>query len=176
MGVKIRKLQRDELELFQKMDRSETVTQSYRYVDGNIELFQEGFDIDVFPPGDKERIQREFYHIFDEGGSILGAFWEGEFVGIVAVESNFIGSRKNKLNLENFFVTDGFRGKGIGRALMNAARETAGNMGAEILYISATASKNTVDFYMSCGAELSREVDPVIYAKADDDIHLELIL
>lgn len=176
MAVEVRELKRDELELFQKMDRSEKVTESYRYVDGRIELYQGGFEIDVFPPGDKERIQQEFYNIHDKGGKVLGAFLEGQFVGIVAVENHFIGSQKNKLNLEDFFVTEGFRGKGIGRALMKAARETAKEMGAEILYISATASKNTVDFYMSCGAELSTEVDPVIYAKADDDIHLELKL
>lgn len=176
MAVTIRKLQRDELELFQQMDRSETVTESYRYVNGGIELFQGGFEIHLFPPGDRERIQKEFYAIFDEGGTVLGAFLEEQFVGIAAVETRFLGSRKNKLNLENFFVTQGFRGKGIGRALMSAAKERARAMGAERLYISATASKNTVDFYMSCGAELSREVDPVIYAKADDDIHLELPL
>lgn len=176
MNIKIQELKRDELELFQHIEWSDNVTESYRYKDGDIELYQGGFQYDEFPPADRERIQQEFYNIFDAGGKVLGAFCEEKFVGIVAIESKFIGSNKNKLNLEDFFVTDGFRGKGIGRALLNTAKKTAREMGAEILYISATASKNTVNFYMSCGAELSKEVDPVIYKKADDDIHLELVL
>lgn len=174
MSVEIRLLNRNELDLFQKVDRSEKVTQCYRYEKRSIILYQGGFEIKGFPPGDRERIQNSLYSIFDQGGRILGAFLDDKFAGITAVENRLFGPSKNKINMEELYVTVNARGNGLGKKLVLAAAQAAGELGGEILYISATASKNTVDFYMSLGAELSDNIDPQIFAEKDDDIHLEL--
>jgi hypothetical protein len=48
--------------------------------------------------------------------------------------------------------------------------------GAQLLYISATPSQHTVDFYLKQGARLASEVNPVLFKLEPDDIHLELVL
>jgi hypothetical protein len=41
------------------------------------------------------------------------------------------------------------------------------------MYISATPSEHTVDFYMRLGCRLAAEPDPELYAFEPEDIHLE---
>ena len=51
---------------------------------------------------------------------------------------------------------------------MAKARE----LGAGSLYVSATPSENTVDYYRHLGCVVTREVDPELYALEPEDIHL----
>jgi hypothetical protein len=41
------------------------------------------------------------------------------------------------------------------------------------MYISATPSENTVNFYMRLGCEIASEPDPELLAREPEDIHLE---
>jgi len=50
----------------------------------------------------------------------------------------------------------------------------ARQLGARKLYISATPSKNRVDFYMHLGCRLTSQIDPKLYELEPEDIHLEL--
>ncbi len=51
---------------------------------------------------------------------------------------------------------------------------SAQNFGADKLYISATPTKNTVEFYLKRGAVPVIEPDPGLFADEPEDIHLEL--
>src|SRR5437763_5629078 len=44
------------------------------------------------------------------------------------------------------------------------------------LYVSATPTRGTVDFYMSCGFEPLVTPDPELFALEPDDIHLDVRL
>lgn len=59
---------------------------------------------------------------------------------------------------------------------MNQAKERAKELGAKKLYISATPSKNTVDFYMHLGCKLASEINTDLYQLEPYDIHLEMIV
>ena len=76
--------------------------------------------------------------------------------------------------LEFFHVSRPYRKTGLGSALFERAKVAAVAFGARGLYISATPSENTVDFYRSRGAELVTEPDPELFALEPEDIHLEL--
>lgn len=54
-----------------------------------------------------------------------------------------------------------------------SARPLARAMGAERLYVSATPSRRTIDFYLRLGFTVSPSPDPELYALEPEDIHLE---
>jgi hypothetical protein len=63
---------------------------------------------------------------------------------------------------------------GLGGRLVDESKMAAKNFGAGKLYISATPTTNTVDFYLRLGAVLTKELDLELYQREPDDIHLEL--
>jgi GNAT superfamily N-acetyltransferase len=78
--------------------------------------------------------------------------------------------------LEGLWVSNRYRGKGIGKELFqNAARE-AQHLGAKCMYVSAFPSRNAVDFYLKLGCKLAEPVDEEQYQKEPEDIHLEKVL
>jgi ribosomal protein S18 acetylase RimI-like enzyme len=66
-----------------------------------------------------------------------------------------------------------YRHRRLGRRLLELARLAAHARGAKGLYISATPSENTINFYRRLGCELAREPDPELFAREPEDIHLE---
>jgi len=64
------------------------------------------------------------------------------------------------------------QGQGIGAKLMQTAITSARNLGAKYLYISATPSKRTIDFYMKHGAKLLDHPDQQLWQLEPEDIHL----
>jgi predicted N-acetyltransferase YhbS len=73
-------------------------------------------------------------------------------------------------------VAHDYRDKGLGSNLMYLVTKRARNMGAKKLYISATPSKHTVDFYMGLGCKLTSEINPELFKLEPEDIHLELLI
>jgi GNAT superfamily N-acetyltransferase len=65
------------------------------------------------------------------------------------------------------------RKTGLGRALFEKAAAKARGLGARRLYISATESENTVNFYLAIGCRVTDEVDAELFALEPKDIHLE---
>jgi predicted N-acetyltransferase YhbS len=80
------------------------------------------------------------------------------------------------LQLKFLHVSNSIRKQGLGRKLFEIAAEHAKNMGAAKLYISATPSENTVNFYRYLGCELAEEIDKELFAFEPEDIHLEYLL
>ena len=56
---------------------------------------------------------------------------------------------------------------------LRLAVEKARSLGAKKLYISATPSENTVNYYMRLGCILAAEINPELFALEPEDIHLE---
>ena len=56
------------------------------------------------------------------------------------------------------------------------AARRARKLGAKKLYISATPSENTVNFYLHLGCVLAKEMDPELFELEPEDIHLEYAL
>ncbi|WP_310635424.1 GNAT family N-acetyltransferase [Burkholderia cenocepacia] len=77
------------------------------------------------------------------------------------------------LQLKFLHVSHDWRGCGLGVQLYRAAQVQARAMGAERLYVSATPSRHTIDFYLRLGFTVSMAPDPELYALEPEDIHLE---
>src|SRR5262249_34292279 len=109
----------------------------------------------------------------DRGGWFCGAFDNTRLIGAVVLESRFIGRRKDQLQLYFLHVSHAYRNRGLGAQLFERAMATARERGAHRLYISATPSENTVNFYTRLGCAIAGKPDPELFKLEPEDIHLE---
>jgi GNAT superfamily N-acetyltransferase len=109
----------------------------------------------------------------ERGGTAWGVFDGDALVAAAVVDVKPVGVGKDLLQLEWLHVGKDYRGRGLGGALFDRARELAGACGAAGLYISATPTANTVRFYLGRGARLVATPDPDLFALEPEDIHLE---
>ena len=170
----IRTMQRDEIPLVWQIDRREIIENIYHLRDGKLVLEPEYFDAQGWPPGEAELYTPILLDCFDRGGIFWGAFEEdGKIIGVSVLESKFIGANHDTLQLKFLHVSHGVRKQGLGKKLFNLAVEKAKSSGARKLYISATPSENTVNYYMRLGCALATEIDVELFALEPEDIHLE---
>jgi GNAT superfamily N-acetyltransferase len=157
-----------------EVDRSEHVTQAYVYQDGGLLLEEVDWNV---PPwfaqgGGSHSVQGNidaWTPFLDQGGVMLGALDEGCLVGFAIYRPHL---EEDMGQLAVLFVDRSYRGQGIGRALTEQVIHLAEASGERRLYVSATPSAPTVDFYRSCGFELAEEVHPALYELEPEDIHL----
>jgi predicted N-acetyltransferase YhbS len=123
-----------------------------------------------------ENIITNLYTLYDKSGTFYGAFDGDQLVGIFALDSEFIGKKKDTLLLDFLHVDRKYRKKNIGKSLLDIAAKKAKDFGPKKLYISATPSKNTIDFYFHIGCKLTAELNNDLYELEPEDIHLQLDL
>jgi predicted N-acetyltransferase YhbS len=174
--MNIRLLQREEIPLIWQIDRREIVENIYYLDNGELVLKPDYFDIQGWPPGEAEQYTPILLDCYDRGGTFWGAFEHETLVGVAILESKFIGSQQDTLQLKFLHVSRDYRKRGIASTLFNLAVEKAKTLGAEKLYISATPSEHTVNYYMRLGCVPATEIDPELFALEPEDIHLEYTL
>ena len=171
--MNIRLLQREEIPLIWQIDRREIIENIYYLHDGELVLKPDYFDIRGWPPGEAELYTPILLDCYDRGGTFWGAFENDTLVGAAILESKFIGSQQDTLQLKFLHVGRDHRKQGIASTLFNLAADKAKALGAKKLYISATPSENTINYYRRLGCVLAEEVDPELFALEPEDIHLE---
>jgi GNAT superfamily N-acetyltransferase len=159
-----------------EIDRSEHITQQYRSRGARLELVE----VDIRAPrwGDPGEHSVEHYvdqwkTVLDRGGVLFGAFEGDRLVGFAIYDPSLAKDRGQLLEL---YVTRSHRGQGTGRRLIGEVARLARDRGARRLYVSATPTRRTVDFYLAQGFEVLATPDPRLDALEPDDIHLELEL
>lgn len=175
-GIAFREVTRAEIEKLAGIDRTETVERIYYIRDGKLVLQDEHWDVPEWSAARKRQLITRLQTVFDQGATVYGAF-DGELlVGMSVLDHNFIKTGNQRLNLEGLWVSNQCRGRGIGKALFLLAAEEARQRGAKALYVSATPSENTIRFYTRLGCRLTELVDPRLFEREPEDIHLELRL
>jgi predicted N-acetyltransferase YhbS len=170
--MNIRLLQRDEIPLIWQIDRREIVENIYVIQDGKLVLKPDYFDIQGWPLGEDEIYTPLLLDCYDRGGTFWGAFENDRLIGVAILEIKKIGSQHDTLQLKFLHVSRDYRKQGIALELFKRAVEKAKTLGAKKLYISATPSKNTIDYYLGLGCLLASEIDPELFALEPEDIHL----
>lgn len=172
----IRALSRAEIEQIWQIDRREVIEAVYGLVDRQLVLRPEYYDMAGWPPGEAEKYTPILQESYDRGGVFFGAFDDGCLIGAVVLENKFIGQSRDQLQLSLLHVSRDYRGRGLGRRLFDLAKEQARQMGARRLYISATPSEHTVNFYLRCGCTLAAIPDAELFEREPEDIHLEYVI
>jgi GNAT superfamily N-acetyltransferase len=159
-----------------EIDRSEHITQQYKSRGGALDLVE----VEIRAPrwGDPGGHAVEHYieswkPLLDAGGVSLGAFDGDRLVGF-AIYQPFLS--EGVANLAVLHVTRTHRRKGIAGALTKKLVQLARADGARRLYVSATPTRATVDFYMKQGFEPLAAPNERLFALEPDDIHMELRL
>lgn len=171
--MNIRLLQREEIPLIWQIDRREIVENTYSLKNGRLVLRPDYFDIQGWPPGEEELYTPILIDCYDRGGMFWGAFENDQLVSVAILESKFMGAQRDTLQLKFLHVSRDYRKRGIASTLFNLAVEKAKALGAKRLYISATPSENTVNYYLGLGCVLAMELNAELLALEPDDIHLE---
>jgi GNAT superfamily N-acetyltransferase len=172
--IAIRHMTGSELGRIGEIDRSEHVTQEYRYRRGTLEA--RSVDIRV-PPwsrfgADEHSVQGKvnaWQPILDRGGTLVGAFDRDILVGFAIYRPDLA---EGLANLAVLHVSRSQRRKGIASLLTEEVARLARADGASRLYVSATPSVSTVEFYRSRGFELTDEPNEELFALEPDDIHM----
>ena len=85
----------------------------------------------------------------------------------------WVGASTDLIQLAWLHAGRDYRGTGLGVKFFDKALRFARERGAAGLYISATPSENTVNFYQGRGATLLAEPDAELFALEPEDIHFE---
>jgi GNAT superfamily N-acetyltransferase len=163
-----------DVELLRQIDRSELVEEAYSLREGHLSLRPERWDVKGFPPGELEALVGRQRRLCAAAGVLLGAFEDGRIAVTASVEWKLRGPARDRVKMDILFVSAPFRGRGVARELVERSTEVARGMGASFLYVPATPSRHTVDFYLRRGARLAAVVDPELFATEPEDIHLEI--
>ena len=170
----LRSLQRSEIDLiWQQISRRELITQNYIQNQPHLELVDCFFDVQHWDSYHLENDPPKLKQLYDQGSIFIGAFDASEkLVGISVVSNQIIADYPHAKLLHYFYVDADQQGQGIGATLMQAAKESAKQLGANQLYISATPSRRTVDFYIKHGARPLSAPDKQLWQLEPGDIHL----
>lgn len=174
--MNIRFLQRDEIPLIWQIDRREIIENIYVLENGKLVLKPDYFNIQGWPSGETEHYTPILLDCYDRGGMFWGVFENDRLVGVAILENEFIGSLKDTLQLKFLHVSRDYRNCGLGSTLFKMAVEEAKARGAKKVYISATPSEHTINYYSRLGCVLVSEVDPELFALEPEDIHLEYVV
>ncbi|MFO7796188.1 MAG: GNAT family N-acetyltransferase [Promethearchaeati archaeon] len=169
-------MEKHEIDDIRKIDRSEIINRIYYFENGKLVLKEEVYDIKGWNPKQIDLIINNLYSLYERNGYFYGAFKNSNLIGVVALESKFIGKNEDQLQVVFLHVDQKYRDKGLGQKLMEKAKLKAKELGAKKLYISATPSEHTIGFYLSLNCKLASEINPELYQLEPDDIHLELEL
>jgi GNAT superfamily N-acetyltransferase len=168
-----RDLAEKDLPLLALIDRTERVDECYRVEHGELRLYSEHHDMHGWPEGEAEQDAVALHACLKRGGWLHGVFDCQTLLAAVVVDNRVIHNQGLHMRQLKFLhVSHGARSLGLGGQLFALACEHARTAGAEALYVSATESRNTVEFYLRHGCHLLKQPDPELYQQEPDDIHL----
>ena len=174
--ITIRALTVSELTRIGEIDRSERITQQYRQRGRVLELIEVDIDAPRWgEPGETTLEHRiaEWTRLVDAGGVALGAFDRDRLIGFAVYMR---ASAEVPPYLAVLHVTKPWRRRGVGRELTHEVVRIARAEGVQRLFVSATPTRGTVDFYASQGFLPLATPNARLLALEPDDIHMALPL
>jgi GNAT superfamily N-acetyltransferase len=177
MSLSYRRLDVDELARVGEIDRTEAIDMLYVQEGGSLREVRGDFSAPPWAPvGTGEHsvaAQRaELARYVEKGAVCIGAF-DDRLIGIGVVLAHL---RPGVAQLAYLYVTDGRRGEGVGSTLTDELECLAREAGSRSMVVSATPSRNTVDFYRRRGYAPMAEPLSELYELEPEDIHLDKTL
>ena len=168
-----RALNKNDIPLLATIDRTELIQACYRMEGAELVLYAAHHDMRGWPEGEAERDAMALGACLQRGGWLRGVFDGQALVAAVVVDSQPLPHQHQMMRQLKFLhVGHGARGQGLGSRLFALACAHGRQVGADALYISATESRHTVDFYLRQGCRLLQQPHPELFAQEPYDIHL----
>ncbi|MCL2592826.1 MAG: GNAT family N-acetyltransferase [Defluviitaleaceae bacterium] len=175
MSITYRTMAETEYKRIMEIDNTIFIKRVWRKKDGAIN--KQWIDINWqqdsnFPDGNQNHLA-VLKETFEKGGFVVGAFDNEKLVGFCSINRDLFGKQYKYALLDQLFISNGYRGKGIGKKLFFMAVETAKSWAADKFYICAGSSEDTLAFYISLGCENAKEVNQKLFEQDENDIQLE---
>lgn len=174
MAFQVSELPPSALSRLAEIDRTEHVTAAYRTMSHRLHRYSVNWQIEAWDESQIAAYQAELTAELDVGGRFLAVEVSGRLAGVAVLGNRRLGPSGALVELRFLHVSAEYRGQGIGILLLEAAIGRARHSGVDGIYISATRTAPTVDFYLARGAVLAVPADPERLAKEPVDIHLVL--
>lgn len=167
-----REMTQTESEKLQMIDATCHIKNAWRMVSGTLKLVEINFTDNDLPNGLQWHKDR-FVKTIADGGKAFGCFENDVLVGFATVNRRVFGTSSKQVLLDQLFVSQNYRNKGIGKKLFHLCASGAKVFGADKLYLCAGSAENTIAFYKKLGCVSAAEVDKALYAEDPNDIQLE---
>ena len=170
-----REMDQSEAEKVQLIDGTCYIKNAWRMVDGTLQLVEINWTDYELPNGLQWHMQH-FLKTIVEGGKAFGCFEKDVLVGYVTINSDIFGVYSKQILLDQLFVSQNYRNKGIGKKLFGFCIFQAKRWGADKLYLCAGSSENTIAFYKKIGCVNAVEINQELYEEDPNDIQLEYLI
>lgn len=173
--IVIKQLDPSAIERIGDIDRSEHVTRAYVRRNGRLEIEEVDWQVAAwFADGRAQHSVQgniaDWRPLLEEhGGVMFGAMYGRRLVGLAIYRPRLAPDMAQMAVLH---VSREYRRQGLGAALTGQVALLALADGARRLYVSATPSAPTVEFYRSQGFHPVDEPHPELYALEPEDIHM----
>jgi ribosomal protein S18 acetylase RimI-like enzyme len=166
--ITYRRLKLAEKERFAEVDRSERVTEVYRQKGSDLEIVNVDW---VVPPWSLQEMLSEWDPFLKDECLLWGAFDGDLLVGFCGYRPN-IAPAAGQFTL--LHVSKAYRRRGIGNQLAKLLIDYVREQETSVLYVTATPTRSTVDFYRSLGFRPTDEPLPELLEMEPDDVHMRM--
>lgn len=175
--LEYRKLKLEEAERIAEIDATHYIKNVWRMNEatGEYRLVEINWTDRELPNGFGWHLNR-FKETLKNGGTAFGCFDENTLIGYATIDKEIIGKQEKYVLLDQLFVSQNYRGKGIGKALFKMCAKQAAEYGAEKLFVCAGSAENTIAFYKRMGCVPATERNEMLYEEDPRDIQLEYVV
>lgn len=172
-----RKLHLEEADRIAEIDATHFIKNVWRRneVTGEYGLVEINWTDTELPNGFEWHLNR-LKETIKNGGTAFGCFEAKKLIGYGAVDKEIFGKQEKYALLDQLFVSQSQRGKGIGKALFGLCAKQAAEYGAKKMFLCAGSSENTIAFYKKLGCMPAAERNQRLYEEDPRDIQLEYYL
>lgn len=154
---------------------NQRVTACWRKVNNTYNLLPADYT-EQWNPAARRQVAAKIISAVDSGAVAHAAAFKGKIIGFALIDNNLFGSRNQYADLSEFYVSEPFRRRGIGKILFDEACLAAKELGARKLYISAHSAEESIAAYKKYGCVPAEEPNGKHMEKEPCDLQLEFDL
>lgn len=166
--IEIRLLESSELDKIYQINRSEESEHRYCYIDGELNVLDEPLTITADAKFWDNHFE-EWKRALESGAEAFGAFDDETLSGIVILDPNLAPGTERILAL---YVDLNHRLSGIAKSLYLKAQDAAKSRDSHTLYVCATPTDSSINFYLSQGFEPTSDPHQKLLEQHPNDIHM----
>ncbi len=162
-------------EVLDKFNRYQKVSRCWRKQNDEWVLIDHPY-IEDWDLEKKRNIVSELVNCVNNNGVVYGAIIDNTLIGFSCISADFFGKNNEYLELLMMQVSTEYRNKGIGKQLFKLIADSARQLGAKKIYISAHSSEESQAFYRAVGSVDAVVINQVIARNEPFDCQMEYVL
>ena len=148
------------------------VTNCWRKINGEYKLMPVDYT-EEWNLYDRRNMAQKIISAFHCDSIAFAAVMDNSVIGFALLNNSLFGRNKQYSDLTEFYVTETFRRRGVGKKLFERICSEAKRHGAKKLYISAHSAEESIAAYKKYGCVLAEEPDAAHIEKEPFDLQLE---